>query len=95
MSCNVSGPLRSGSSTGAWSALFLLRRSVAPRKVQSNALSIKELQGEWIAMRRSFGPLVDVGTINIFPGIQVVFVLWWAFFTESLSGTASAVTVSV
>ena len=46
-------------------------------------------------MRRSFGPLVDVGTINIFPGIQVVFVLWWAFFTESLSGTASAVTVSV
>jgi hypothetical protein len=93
MSCNVSGPLRSGSSTGAWSALFLLRRSVAPRTMQSNTLSMKELQGEWIAMRRSFGPLVDVGAVSIFRGIQVV--VWWAFFTESLSGTASAVTDGV
>ena len=46
-------------------------------------------------MRRSFGPLVDVGAVSKFPGIQDVFVFWWAFFTESLSGTASAVTVSV
>jgi hypothetical protein len=53
------------------------------------------MQGEWIAMRRSFGPTVDVGAFSIFPGIQVVLVFWWAFFTESLSGTASAVTDSV
>jgi hypothetical protein len=46
-------------------------------------------------MRRSFGPTVDVGAPSIFPGIQVVLVFWWAFFTESLSGTASAVTGSV
>jgi hypothetical protein len=46
-------------------------------------------------MRRSFGPTVDVGAFGIFPGIQVVLVFWWAFFTESLSGTASAVTGSV
>jgi len=46
-------------------------------------------------MRRSFGPTVDVGALSIFPGIQVMFVFWWAFFTESLSGTASAVTAGV
>ena len=46
-------------------------------------------------MRKSFGPLVEVGAINMFPGIQVVFVFWWAFFMESLSGTASAVTAGV
>jgi hypothetical protein len=95
MSRNVSGPLRSGPSTGAWSALFLLRRSVAPRTMQSNALSTKKMQGEWIAMRRSFGPSVDVGASSKFSGIQVMYVFWWAFFTESLSGTASAVTPSV
>jgi hypothetical protein len=46
-------------------------------------------------MRRSFGPTVDVGAYGIVPGIQVVLVFWWAFFTESLSGTASAVTANV
>ena len=46
MSCNVSGPLRSGCSTGAWSASSLLRRSVAPRVVYSNALLVQETQGE-------------------------------------------------
>jgi hypothetical protein len=62
--------------------------------MQSNALSTKEMQGEWIAMQRSFGPPVDVGVFSKFPGIQVMYVFWWAFFTESLSGTASAVTPS-
>jgi hypothetical protein len=52
------------------------------------------MQGEWIAMRRLFGPPVDVGAVSIFPGIQIMFVFWWAFFTESLSGTASVVTDS-
>ena len=46
-------------------------------------------------MRTSFGLTVDVGAYGIFPGIQVVLVFWWAFFTESLSGTASAVTANV
>ena len=46
-------------------------------------------------MQWSFGPTVDVGAFSIFPGIQVVLVFWWAFFTESLSGTASAVMDSV
>jgi hypothetical protein len=46
-------------------------------------------------MRRSFGPTVDVGAFDIFLGIQVVIVFWWAFFMESLSGTASAVTAGV
>ena len=46
MSCNVSGPLRSGSSTGAGFASSLLRRSVAPRMVYSNALLVEETQGE-------------------------------------------------
>jgi hypothetical protein len=46
-------------------------------------------------MRRSFGPTVNVGALGIFAGIQVVLVFWWAFFTESLSGTASAVMDSV
>ena len=46
-------------------------------------------------MRRSFGPPVNVGAISGFPGIQVVIVFWWAFFMESLSGTASAVTAGV
>jgi len=45
-------------------------------------------------MRRLFGPPVDVGAVSIFPGIQIMFVFWWAFFTESLSGTASVVTDS-
>ena len=63
--------------------------------MQSNALSAKKMQGEWIAMQRSFGPPVDVGAPSKFPGIQVVYVFWWAFFMESLSGTASAVTPSV
>jgi hypothetical protein len=53
------------------------------------------MQGEWIAMQESFGPTVDVGAFSIFSGIQVVLVFWWAFFMESLSGTASAVTESV
>jgi hypothetical protein len=43
-------------------------------------------------MRRSFGPTVNVGAISILPVIQVIIVFWWAFFMESLSGTASAVT---
>jgi hypothetical protein len=46
-------------------------------------------------MRRSFVPTVDVGAFSVFPGLQVVLVFWWAFFTESLSGTASVVTDSV
>jgi hypothetical protein len=46
-------------------------------------------------MRRSFGPTVNVGAISVLPGIQVVIVFWWAFFMESLSGTASAVTAGV
>jgi hypothetical protein len=46
-------------------------------------------------MRRSFGPMVDVGAISIASGIQVVLVFWWAFFMESLSGTASAVMENV
>jgi hypothetical protein len=46
MSYNVSGPLRSGSSTGAWFASSLLRRSVAPRVVYSNALLVQETLGE-------------------------------------------------
>jgi hypothetical protein len=46
-------------------------------------------------MRRSLDPTLGVGACRIFPGIQVVPVFWWAFFTESLSGTASAVTDSV
>jgi|GEM_PF-1763377 len=46
-------------------------------------------------MRWSFGPTVDVGAFSIVSGIQVMLVFWWAFFTESLSGTASAVTDSV
>jgi hypothetical protein len=44
-------------------------------------------------MRRASGSTVDVGAISICTGIPVVF--WWAFFMESLSGTASAVTESV
>jgi hypothetical protein len=62
--------------------------------MQSNALTLSEMQGEWIAMRKSFGPTVDVGTFGNFSSIQIVIVFWWAFFTESLSGTASAVTAS-
>lgn len=46
-------------------------------------------------MRESFGPTLDVGAFSMFLGIQVMLVFWWAFFTESLSGTASAVTRSV
>jgi hypothetical protein len=46
-------------------------------------------------MRRSFGPTVNVGANSVLSGIQVVIVFWWAFFMESLSGTASAVTAGV
>jgi hypothetical protein len=43
-------------------------------------------------MRRSFGPTVDVGVFGVCTGIPVMLVFWWAFFTESLSGTTSAAT---
>jgi hypothetical protein len=43
-------------------------------------------------MRRPFSPTVEVGVFGVCLGIPVVLVFWWAFFTESLSGTASAVT---
>jgi hypothetical protein len=46
MSCNVSGPLRAGCSTGAWSLSSLLRRSVASGKAYSNVLLLKAEQGE-------------------------------------------------
>src|SRR5215213_9643551 len=56
MLCNVSGPLRSGCSTGAWSASFLLRRSVAPRMFRSNALVVQETQGEVDRHAKVVGP---------------------------------------
>ena len=42
-------------------------------------------------MRRSDGPTVDVGVFGMCTGITIVLVFWWAFFTEGLSGTGSAV----
>ena len=38
------------------------------------------------------GPTVDVGLFGMDPGVCAVIVFWWAFFTESLSVTASVVT---
>jgi hypothetical protein len=73
MSYNVSGPLRSGSSTGAWFASSLLRRSVAPRVVHSIALLVQETQGEVDLMRRSSGSTVDVVASGICAGISVLF----------------------
>ena len=37
--------------------------------------------------------MVDVGASRICIGISVVFVFWWAFFTESLSDTGSVVSM--
>ena len=71
MSGNDSGPLRSGCSTGAWSASSLLRRSAASCVVFGNALLLEKGKEWLISMRRSSGSTEDVDASGICAGISV------------------------